>query len=61
MVIVIGACSWSHKSLTDSGRFYPPDVKGPEARLRYYAGIFSTVEVDTSYYAIPTEHHWAMG
>jgi len=55
MAIKIGTCSWAHKALTDSGRFYPPNVKTAEARLRYYAGIFPTVEVDTSYYGIPTE------
>src|SRR5438046_9877728 len=33
-----------------------------EARLRYYAGVFDTVEVNSSYYAIPHPHNarrWA--
>jgi uncharacterized protein YecE (DUF72 family) len=55
VTIHIGTCSWSHKSLNDSGRFYPADVKSPEARLRFYASMFPTVEVDTSFYGIPTE------
>ena len=54
MTILIGTCSWADKSLIDSGRFYPPGVRSPEQRLRHYAAIFPTVEVDTSYYAIPT-------
>ena len=35
--------------------FYPEDAKTPEARLRYYASQFPIVEVDSSYYAIPSD------
>ncbi|MEX2431253.1 MAG: DUF72 domain-containing protein, partial [Dehalococcoidia bacterium] len=62
MAITLGTCSWTDPSLIKSGRFYPVGVKTPEARLRYYAGIFPTVEVDTSYYAVPeprTAIQWA--
>ena len=44
------------------GKFYPPDVTSPEARLRYYASQFPLVEVDSSYYATPlpvTTQQWA--
>lgn len=34
-------------------RWYPPDVTSPEERLRYYAGQFDTVEVDSTFYALP--------
>lgn len=33
--------------------WYPKGVTSPEQRLRYYAARFDTVEVDSSYYAIP--------
>ncbi len=62
-MIRIGTCSWAEKTLIQSGEFYPPAVKTAEARLRYYAEHFDTVEVDSSYYAIPmrsTADLWAM-
>src|SRR6187401_2241206 len=52
--IRIGTASWTDKSLIDSGKFYPPAATKPEDRLRYYASQFPLVEVDSSYYAIPT-------
>ena len=55
MSIMVGTSSWTDKSLIDSGRFYPAGVTKPEARLRYYASQFPIVEVDSSYYGIPTE------
>lgn len=61
-MIRIGTCSWTEKSLLQSGDFYPTDAKTAEARLRYYAENFNTVEVDSSYYAIPdirTAQLWA--
>jgi uncharacterized protein YecE (DUF72 family) len=53
--ILVGTSSWTDKSLIDSGRFYPPSVTTPEARLRYYASQFPIVEIDSSYYGIPAE------
>ena len=52
-MVRVGTASWTDKSLIDSGRFYPPSVKTPEDRLRFYASQFSLVEVDSSYYALP--------
>jgi uncharacterized protein YecE (DUF72 family) len=52
--IRVGTASWTDKSLIESGEFYPPTVKTPEERLRYYAEQFPLVEVDSSYYALPT-------
>src|SRR5215469_3565994 len=63
MSFLVGTASWTDKTLIDCGRFYPPDCKTPEARLRYYASIFPLVEVDSSYYAIPTPmtaQQWAL-
>jgi uncharacterized protein YecE (DUF72 family) len=53
VLIRIGSCSWTEKTLIQSGEFYPNGVKTAEGRLRYYAGSFNTVEVDSAYYAIP--------
>jgi uncharacterized protein YecE (DUF72 family) len=52
-MIRIGTCSWTEKTLVQSGLFYPPEARSAEARLRYYATHFDTVEVDSTYYAIP--------
>lgn len=54
--IRIGTCSWAEKSLIESGSFYPRQRASAEERLRYYASRFDTVEVESSYYSIPTEH-----
>lgn len=54
MSILVGTASWTDKSLIDCGRFYPPQARTPEARLRFYATCFPLVEVDSSYYAIPS-------
>jgi uncharacterized protein YecE (DUF72 family) len=48
----VGTCSWADESL--SKLWYPPGVSSAEARLRYYAEHFDTVEVNSSYYALPT-------
>ena len=53
--ILVGTASWTDKSLIDSGRFYPAAAKSAETRLRYYAEQFPVVEVDSSYYAMPSE------
>jgi len=62
-MIRIGTCSWAEKSLLESGEFYPAEAKSAEARLRYYASHFDTVEVDSTYYAVPDPHTawlWSM-
>src|SRR5436305_12076714 len=53
-VILVGTSSWTDKTLIDSGRFYPPSATTPEDRLRFYASQFPIVEIDSSYYGIPT-------
>jgi uncharacterized protein YecE (DUF72 family) len=52
-MIRTGTCSWTEKSLIKSGEFYPKGIRTAEERLRHYAAEFSTVEVDSTYYAIP--------
>ncbi len=61
-MIHFGSCSWTEKTLIKSGEFYPKGASTAEKRLRYYAGVFDVVEVDSSYYAIPAEKtvlNWA--
>jgi uncharacterized protein YecE (DUF72 family) len=52
--ILVGTASWTDKTLIACGRFYPKGATTAEARLRHYAAQFPIVEVDSSYYAMPT-------
>jgi probable DNA metabolism protein len=52
--IRIGTASWTDPTLLRCGKFYPPDVKTAEARLNFYASRYSLVEVDATYYAMPS-------
>jgi uncharacterized protein YecE (DUF72 family) len=54
MAIEIGTASWTDKSLISSKRFYPKGCSSPEDRLKFYASQFPMVEVDSSYYALPS-------
>jgi uncharacterized protein YecE (DUF72 family) len=53
-MILTGTCSWTEKTLIQSGKFYPKETNTAEARLRYYAEHFAIVEIDSTYYAIPS-------
>ena len=62
MPVLVGTASWTDKTLIACGRFYPPGTNSAEARLRFYASRFPLVEVDSSYYAMPspaTAQLWA--
>jgi uncharacterized protein YecE (DUF72 family) len=48
----IGTCSWADDALTK--HWYPPGTPA-QARLPWYAEHYSTVEVDSTYYRVPTE------
>ena len=52
--VLAGAAGWTDPTLIASGVFYPHDVQTPEDRLRYYASRFPLVEVDSTYYALPS-------
>jgi uncharacterized protein YecE (DUF72 family) len=52
--IAVGTASWSDKSLIACKRFYPAGCSSAEARLRYYAAQFPMVEVDSSFFALPS-------
>jgi uncharacterized protein YecE (DUF72 family) len=54
MTILVGTSSWTDKTLIECGRFYPPTATTPEDRLRFYASQFPIVEIDSSYYGIPS-------
>ena len=60
--ILVGTTSWTEKTLVESGRFYPTDVHTAEDRLRFYASRFPVVEVDSTYYGLPSSRNeglWA--
>ncbi|MFJ4880536.1 DUF72 domain-containing protein [Streptomyces sp. NPDC088745] len=50
----VGACSWTDPALVASG-WYPQGARDAEGRLRHYASRFPLVEVDSTFYALPTE------
>src|SRR5688500_11420133 len=58
--ILVGTASWTDKSLIESGRFYPPDATTAESRLQHYASVFPLVEVDSSYYGMPSQRNPAL-
>ena len=60
MSILVGTASWTDKTLIESRAFYPPGCSSAEARLRYYASVFPVVEVDSSYYAMPSASNSAL-
>jgi uncharacterized protein YecE (DUF72 family) len=59
--VLIGTASWTDKSLLKSG-WYPKDASSAESRLRFYATQFPLVEVDSTYYFLPSDKNsrlWA--
>ncbi|HYN21475.1 MAG TPA: DUF72 domain-containing protein, partial [Thermoanaerobaculia bacterium] len=52
MNILVGTSGWSYKEW--KGSFYPPKLPAEEM-LRFYADRFPTVEVNNSFYRIPSE------
>src|SRR5206468_3398823 len=59
-VVRVGICSWADEGLLK--HWYPREVRTAEARLRYYAERYDTVEVDSPFYRLPepeTAARWA--
>ena len=57
--IHIGTCAWAHEDWR--GVFYPEHLPAAD-RLEFYSRWFDAVEVDSTFYHIPTPHvtgHWA--
>jgi uncharacterized protein YecE (DUF72 family) len=52
--VSLGTASWTERTLLASRAFYPATANTPERRLRYYARHFPVVEVDATYYALPS-------
>jgi uncharacterized protein YecE (DUF72 family) len=52
--IRVGTASWTDPTMTAAGVFYPADASTAEDRLGYYASRFPVVEVDATYYALPS-------
>ena len=52
----VGTASWTDKTLLESG-WYPPEANTPEERLKFYASRFDVVEVDSTYYGLPSERN----
>jgi uncharacterized protein YecE (DUF72 family) len=56
MTIRIGTSGWVYKHWR--GLFYPPEMR-PAAWFDYYAGRFDTVEINNSFYRLPSEAAFA--
>jgi uncharacterized protein YecE (DUF72 family) len=50
----LGTASWTDPTMTARGVFYPDNADSAEERLGYYASRFPIVEVDATYYALPS-------
>jgi uncharacterized protein YecE (DUF72 family) len=52
--IRVGTASWTDPTMTAAGVFYPSEADTAEERLQFYASRFPVVEVDATYYALPS-------
>jgi uncharacterized protein YecE (DUF72 family) len=52
--IRVGTASWTDPTMTAAGVFYPSGAESAEERLSYYASRFPLVEVDATYYSLPS-------
>jgi uncharacterized protein YecE (DUF72 family) len=50
----IGLSAWMDKSMIEEGHFYPRKTMAPDERLWWYSQYFDVVEVNSSFYAIPS-------
>jgi uncharacterized protein YecE (DUF72 family) len=58
--VLIGITGWTEPTLVKDGSFYPKRSMTAEERLRFYAEQFPIVEVDSTYYAPPSERNAAL-
>ena len=58
--VYVGTCSWTDPSLIKARTFYPRGCNTAEGRLRHYASVFPVVEVDSSYFAMPSPTNSAL-
>ena len=60
--VLTGSCSWTDPTLVKDGDWYPKRTMSAEERLRFYAEQFPLTEIDSTYYAPPSEQQarlWA--
>ncbi len=50
----ISLSAWTDKSMIEEGEFYPRRTMTAEERLWWYSRYFDGVEVNSSFYAIPS-------
>ena len=50
----IGLSAWTDESMLQEGQFYPRKTMSPEERLWWYSHYFDVVDVNSSFYAIPS-------
>jgi uncharacterized protein YecE (DUF72 family) len=55
--VLVGITGWTEPTLVKAGTFYPKKTMSAEERLRFYAEQFPIVEVDSTYYAPPSERN----
>src|SRR5947209_2187240 len=58
--VLVGITGWTEPTLVKVGTFYPKKTMSAEERLRFYAEQFPIVEVDSTYYAPPSERNAAL-
>jgi uncharacterized protein YecE (DUF72 family) len=61
-LVLTGSCSWTDKTLVQQADWYPQRTMSAEERLRFYASQFPLTEIDSTYYAPPSEQQarlWA--
>ncbi|MDQ6778657.1 MAG: DUF72 domain-containing protein [Actinomycetota bacterium] len=59
-VVRTGTCSWTDRTLVKDSDWYPKQTMTAAKRLAFYAAHFPLVEVDSTYYAPPTERTAAL-
>ncbi len=52
MAILLGTQNWNYRAWI--GPFYPPETKTSDL-LQWYSRMFSTIEVDSTFYGVPAE------
>src|SRR5690242_15542029 len=50
----IGLSAWTDKSMLEEGHFYPYKTMSAEERLWWYSRFFDAVEVNSTFYALPS-------
>lgn len=52
--VLVGACSWAGRSLTQESNWYPKRTMKAAERIAFYASKFPVVEVESTYWFPPT-------